>query len=157
MFNAFALDDLLVQINAARQWPAYRRRLLEGISVLDGIGGLRVLRALERHAKPHEHATVRDVATVMGIGRSAASRAVDEVCRRGLVDKNLRTDDLRMTRLSLTECGRRVLEQADENRQRLLAVATAGWSPAEVTELTTLLTKLLAGYEAIEAERFRTD
>src|SRR5690625_5504316 len=79
-----ALDDLLVRIHVSRQRPSYRRRLLEGIDALDGIGGLRVLRAIARQLQLRDRVSVGDIAVDMGIGQSSASRAVDDVCRRGL-------------------------------------------------------------------------
>lgn len=148
----YSLDDLLIRIHTVRQRPAYRRRLLEGITVLDGIGGLRVLRAIERHAGLHENTTIRDVAMGMDVGHSAASRAVDDVSQRGLVSKTPCTDDMRKTRLALSEDGHAVLKQANANRQHLLAAATANWTPEEIATLTGLLGKLLDGYGALETD-----
>lgn len=146
------LDDLLVRIHRSRQRPAYRRQVLQGITALDGIGGLRVLRAIERGMHAGDQVTVGDVATEMGIGHSTASRSVDDVCQRGLARKTACTDDLRKARLVLTDHGRTVLEQANGNRQQLLAQATHSWSGDDVETLTGLLARLLAGYDAVEAD-----
>src|SRR5690625_731128 len=134
-----ALDDLLVRIHVSRQRPSYRRRLLEGIDALDGIGGLRVLRAIARQLQLRDRVSVGDIAVDMGIGQSSASRAVDDVCRRGLASKTTCSDDLRKARLTLSDAGRAVLATADANRQRLLSQATEGWSPDETVKLTELL------------------
>src|SRR5699024_10168613 len=93
-----ALDDLLVRIHVSRQRPSYRRRLLEGIDALDGIGGLRVLRAIARQLQLRDRVSVGDIAVDMGIGQSSASRAVDDVCRRGLASKTTSSDDLSKAR-----------------------------------------------------------
>jgi DNA-binding MarR family transcriptional regulator len=58
--------------------------------------------------------TVRDAAALLGISSAAASKTVDKLVRRGLLLRAEAPGDRRVTRLSLTETGTKLLETYDD-------------------------------------------
>ena len=64
--------------------------------------------------------TVSDVASFLGVSNAAASRAVDRLVKRDLVDRSEAVADRRAVRLSLTAKGRRLLEGYDAASHRVL-------------------------------------
>jgi len=65
--------------------------------------------------------SVSNVARFLGVSTAAASRAVDRLVRRGLVDRAVSADDRRAVRLSLTEEGAALLATYDRAADRALA------------------------------------
>lgn len=58
--------------------------------------------------------SVSNVAHFLGVSTAAASRAVDRLVRRGLIDRAAAAADRRAVQLSLTEKGQALLRQYDE-------------------------------------------
>jgi DNA-binding MarR family transcriptional regulator len=99
-----------------------RRRIVE----VTGLPFSRI-RALRRlHAGP---LTLAALADAMMVDRPAATVAVDELCRRGLVVRRAHPTDRRRKLVSLTEAGRRTLALVDS----IVPVPPPGWTelPAE--------------------------
>lgn len=140
------LDELVVRLMQLRRSPAYRRVLLDGMPEGVGIGGLRVLRTVERSTAAGGSPTVKDVAVDHAIEQSTASRAVHAVVSAGLATKSTCGDDQRKARLALTAAGREVLDRATRNRQELLSTITADWPETDLEALTSLLERFNDGY-----------
>lgn len=141
-----ALDEQVVQLLQLLRSPGYRRVVLRGLPEGVGIGGLRVLRTIERLLAGGTLPTVKDIAADRGIEHSSASRAVQAVVAAGLVSKSTCGDDLRKARLDLTPAGRDVLAVATRNRRALLTRITADWPPEDLGRTVALLARLTDAY-----------
>ena len=73
---------------------------------------------------------------------STVSRQVDLLVRLGLVERRADPDDGRATLLVPTEAGGELYGRIRDGREQLLAGVLAGWDPAELDTLTTLLARL---------------
>ena len=144
-----ALDELLSSVRLAVQRPGFRRRLLEGLAASPTIGTLRVLRAVEQLGAGGPP-SIGDVSGRLAVEHSTASRAVESAVRAGLLSRRPCDQDLRRSRLELTERGVAVLEQTSARRRELLGSITRDWSDTDVDRLVQLLGALSAGYDELE-------
>jgi DNA-binding MarR family transcriptional regulator len=62
-----------------------------------------------------------DLAELLGVNSSTATRHCDRLQRRGLVRREPATDDRRAVRVSLTDAGQRLVRQITEARRREIA------------------------------------
>ena len=145
------VDELLLRLVRTVRRPAYRNRILQGVSRIPGADALRVLRSVELRESRDEPASIRDVAADLEVEQSTASRAVNAVVDLDLVERTADVSDGRRTRLTLTEVGRTALARASENRLDVIAEVTSEWSAAELREFSQLLDRFVARYEAVEA------
>lgn len=107
-------------------------------------------------ARPGQRFKVTDVADFLGVTNAAASRAIDRLVQRGLIDRSVSSEDRRAVDLSLTPASRELLDEFQELRnQELLRVL--GDFPVEkleaAAELLDELSVRLAELEAEEEER----
>jgi DNA-binding MarR family transcriptional regulator len=86
--------------------------------------------------------TVSDVAAFLGVSNAAASRAVDRLVKRVLVDRAEAETDRRAVKLSLTEKGRRLLESYDAASDRVLERLFGELSPEQLRRTAKLLDEL---------------
>lgn len=91
------------------------------------------------HADTH---IVRDVAAFLGVSNAAASKAVDKLVRRGLVQRNTVPEDRRAIHLSLTPSGRRVLRRFQSSLSRVLEEIFRPFSNEEVRRARKLLDRV---------------
>lgn len=107
-------------------------------------------------ARPGQRFKVTDVADFLGVTNAAASRSIDRLVQRGLIDRSVSPDDRRAVELSLTKDSRALLARFKEIRDREL-LRVLGNYPAEkldaVAELLDSLTIRLAELEEDPAER----
>jgi DNA-binding MarR family transcriptional regulator len=107
-------------------------------------------------ARPGQRFKVTDVADFLGVTNAAASRAIDRLVQRGLVDRTISTDDRRAVDLALTPESEALLERFTDLRNAEL-LALLGNYPAEklqrATELLDELTVLLLDLDAHGSER----
>lgn len=73
-------------------------------------------RALVLLAYTGERRTV-DLANDLGVNSSTATRLVDRLVRRGLVDRDVHPDDRRATQVQITAAGRAVVEAVMHHRR----------------------------------------
>jgi DNA-binding MarR family transcriptional regulator len=66
---------------------------------------------------------VSDVASAMSIHPSTASNLLDKLEKRGIVRKERQSDDQRVVRLSLTDCGQQILANAPQPAEGILQSA----------------------------------
>ncbi|MTV25047.1 winged helix-turn-helix transcriptional regulator [Nitriliruptoraceae bacterium ZYF776] len=143
------LDEALLVSRRLLQRPGYRRRTRAMLPVPIELTTLRVLRAVERAGD--EPPGVGDVAEVLGVDPSSASRFVEQAVGLGYLERHACPRDRRRSRLALTAPGREVLDAATTTRRALLAEATDGWDEADVAVLADLLDRLVAGFDRFEA------
>jgi DNA-binding MarR family transcriptional regulator len=107
-------------------------------------------------ARPAQRFKVTDVAEFLGVTNAAASRAIDRLVQRGLVDRTISLSDRRAVDLSLTEESRALLDRFAEARNAEL-VRLLGDYPREklhrVTELLDELSVLLLDLDAAREGR----
>jgi DNA-binding MarR family transcriptional regulator len=107
-------------------------------------------------ARPGQRYKVMDVAEFLGVTNAAASRAIDRLVQRGLVDRTISREDRRAVDLALTEESRRLLDRFEEARNaelmRLLADYPEERLQAVIALLDELSVNLLQG-EGAEGEK----
>jgi DNA-binding MarR family transcriptional regulator len=99
---------------------------------------LRVL-AILRDRQPR----MTELATHLGLERSSVSGLIDRAAGRGLVRREVSSDDGRAVRVSLTPAGQRLASLLTEEINGLLTPMTRDLSPAEQKRLSALLTRVL--------------
>jgi len=90
----------------------------------------------------HPGATQSELAAHSGRDKAQLARLVKRLLEIGLLAREADADDRRQQRLRLTEAGRAVQRGLQQQRQRLGRSAVAGFEPAELAQLRTLLTRL---------------
>ncbi len=92
-------------------------------------------------SRPGLH-TIGDVAVFLGVSNAAASKAVDGLVRRALLQRTEGDRDRRTIYLTLTDVGRRIVARYNANvRQRLSAVFRS-FVPDELQQAIELLDRL---------------
>jgi len=91
--------------------------------------------------------TLKEGAELVHVSLPAASRAVDDLFRRGYVERHEDLVDRRMKRVSLTEPGSAVIRRLNAARISGLEQFTETLTPPERRTLAQALTKLLAHQE----------
>jgi DNA-binding MarR family transcriptional regulator len=86
--------------------------------------------------------TVGNVASFLGVSSAAASRAVDRLVRRRLLDRAAAAADRRAVRLSLTEEGRRLVESYETAANHSLERLFNRFPPDELRHTADLLDNL---------------
>jgi DNA-binding MarR family transcriptional regulator len=120
-----------------------RDQLLAGLSVPLTAAEYRVLRSVES-AGPAALA-VQQIADLMLTDPGRASRAVDRLVRRGLVERRPDPSDRRRRFVVLTTSGQQVLQEAAETRADHLRQLCLDWSVDDVRRLALLLRRFSAG------------
>jgi DNA-binding MarR family transcriptional regulator len=87
--------------------------------------------------------TVKELAELVLISLPAASRTVDDLVRRGFVERHEDLDDRRMKRVSATDAGRSVIRRLNAARLSGLEQFTQTLTDAERRKLSAALSKLL--------------
>jgi DNA-binding MarR family transcriptional regulator len=103
--------------------------------------------------------TVKDIATMLQLEHSTASRMLGEAEQEGLVARGTDADDRRRTTLSLTSTGRAVTRDSADIRTWFVGQVLADWDPADVQQLVDVLRRAVSSFTAkmtdvhAEAER----
>jgi DNA-binding MarR family transcriptional regulator len=93
-------------------------------------------------ARPEQRFKVTDVAEFLGVTNAAASRSIDRLVQRGLVDRRISREDRRAVDLMLTPQSRAILDRFAEVRNAALAELLADYPDEKLQTLTTLLDEL---------------
>jgi len=88
--------------------------------------------------------TVSDVALFLGISNAAASVAVDKLVRLAVIGRSEGPEDRRAIHLSLTDLGRRMMDDYDVAFRAKLAEVFGQFSPEELRRVVDLLDALSA-------------
>jgi DNA-binding MarR family transcriptional regulator len=91
--------------------------------------------------------TVKALAERLGLSLPGASRAVDQLARRGLLDRREDVDDRRCKRLSITDAGRELVHRLDDARRDALEAFAQGIDPAHRERLLAALAPVLEDLE----------
>jgi MarR family transcriptional regulator for hemolysin len=86
--------------------------------------------------------TISEVAAFMGVSNAAASKAVDRLVRRGLIQRKEKEEDRRAISLSLSESGHHVLEMYDEAQYKTLDGLFRRFTPQDLVAAGELLDRL---------------
>lgn len=93
-------------------------------------------------ARPGHRFKVSDVADFLGVTNAAASRSIERLVQRGLVNRTVSADDRRAVDLALTEESRALLERFNEARDSELLTLLGGVEDERLKEATSLLDRL---------------
>jgi DNA-binding MarR family transcriptional regulator len=72
---------------------------------------------------------------------------VDQLARRGLLDRREDADDRRCKRLSITDAGRELVHRLDDARRDALEAFAQGIDPAQREQLVAALAPILVDLE----------
>jgi len=139
------LDELLVELRRVLLRPGYRRALLGDLAGTVGLATVRLLRTVQRAGGPP---SIGEVAEVLAVDPSTASRVVDRAAEAGLLERRACADDRRRARLRLTSDGEALLAEVTARRRAVLAAAVEGWDRDDLVLLQVLVDRLLAGFDA---------
>lgn len=106
--------------------------------------------------QPAQRFKVTDVADFLGVTNAAASRAIDRLVQRGLIDRTVSAEDRRAVDLALTAESRALLERFKAVRNRELLRVLGDYPPEKLEAARELLDDLsvrLAELETEEEER----
>lgn len=135
-----ALDEALVGVRRLMQRPGYQRQFLAALGEPVDLGTLRAVRAVGRLAD--DVPGVGDVAELLMVDASTASRVLDRAVGAGYVAREPAPHDRRRTQLRLTDAGVALLAKADAARRELLSTVTDDWDPGDLETLASLLDRL---------------
>ena len=119
---------------------ARAQRTLAGV-VSEAVGLPRPGLGLLRLLACRDSATIGEIATTLGVDQSVASRQVSVLVDLGFVERDVDAADRRVRPLRLTAAGHEVYARAMADIQARAAVGFAGWSAADLDEVTTLVGK----------------
>jgi DNA-binding MarR family transcriptional regulator len=86
--------------------------------------------------------TITDVAAFLGVSNAAASKAVDRLVRRGLLNRTEAATDRRAVQLSVTPEGKELLKEYEGVAHATLSELFGGLSPKELRDTARLLDRL---------------
>jgi DNA-binding MarR family transcriptional regulator len=96
------------------------------------------------HLEQHDHSlTVKEAAEVVSLSLPAASRAIDDLVRRGFAGRQEDLADRRMKRVSITDRGRAAIRRLNAARLRGLEEFVETLSSQQRARLSSALAKLL--------------
>jgi len=102
-----------------------------------------------------EPLSITALARRMGVTQQAASKAVADMTRRGLLARHRSSDDARITLLELTDHARAAVEAARTHRAALDAALAAELGADRVAQARAVLTDILGRLDADQAIRNR--
>ena len=115
--------------------------LFEAVGALElSLTQIKLLHHLEDQSR---ELTLKEAADLVLISLPAASRTVDDLYRRGFVERHEDSEDRRMKRVSLTDPGRAVIRRLNAARLSGLEQFTQTLNDAERRKLAGALKKLL--------------
>jgi DNA-binding MarR family transcriptional regulator len=91
-----------------------------------------------------ETESISEIATFLGVSNAAASKAVDRLVRRGLVERVESIDDRRATRLSLSVKGTFLLKRYEDVQNKVLEGLFRQFMAEDFVETAELLDQLSA-------------
>lgn len=113
-------------------------RLSEGGDPLLTLGQLKLIQIVDLVEAP----TLSDVARLLDVSPAAASKAVDRLVGRNLLHRTAAESDRRALHLSLTNDGRRVLEEYADLKRGILMELFDGRPKSELRDIANFLDRL---------------
>lgn len=102
-------------------------------------------------ARPDQRFKVTDVAEFLGVTNAAASRSIERLVQRGLVDRTVSREDRRAVDLSLTPRGRELLDGFTAVRDAELLRILGDYPEESLRSIVTLLDNLSVELLGIES------
>ncbi|SCK20085.1 MarR family transcriptional regulator [Vogesella sp. LIG4] len=99
------------------------------------------------YARPEQRINPSELSDALAFSRTNATRVVDDLCERGLIQRLSCADDRRKTILVLTEAGQTFIADAMPTQRQNLRKLWQDFSGEEKALLDKLLRKLLAKME----------
>jgi len=134
-------------LSASRVFAKAVRDVIEG-AVLEGVAGTKLtlaqLKLLYLVANT-ESVTIGEAALFLGVSSPAASKTVEKLVRRRLLQRNDTQKDRRSSNLSLTESGCSLLESYEEARNQKAIEIFSQYSPDVLRHTAELLDNLACG------------
>lgn len=93
-------------------------------------------------AHPHHTFKVTDVAQFLGVTNAAASRAIDRLVQRGLVERTVSKEDRRAVDLALTPASRELLDRFTDARNQELLRLLGDYPEDQLRQAIALLDEL---------------
>jgi len=112
---------------------------------------LKALMALE--AGGEEPSPVKRIAEELGITAPAATRAVDALYERGLVERSEDLEDRRVRRIAITRAGRNLVETVISRRMASLEAFAAALSAPQRRKLASAFNALMSDDDFADAYR----
>ena len=113
-------------------------------AALQSIGLTPALFAVLNYLRMREGAIQQQIGSAMGIDPSTMVSLVDQLERAGLAERRPHPQDRRAREILITSNGRRTLKRARKLAEEVQGDVLRGLSPAERSQLVTLLRKALA-------------
>lgn len=95
-------------------------------------------------SRPGQRFKVMDVADLLGVTNAAASRSIDRLVQRGLVDRTVTPEDRRAVDLTLTPMAEALLARFTEARNREVVRLLGEFPAAEMEHAATILERMAA-------------
>jgi DNA-binding MarR family transcriptional regulator len=115
--------------------------------LFEALGALDVTMSQTKLLQKLEHAdgelTLKQAAEMLRLSLPAVSRAVDDLVRRGMVERHEDVEDRRMKRIELTDTGRAIISKLNGARLQGLEEFTQTLNDDERRALVGALTELL--------------
>lgn len=146
--QASAASSAISPKQLAEELLALWRRVLRGssrelytlLAELDlSITQMKVLHTLAEHGSTVH---VKELGSEIGLSLPGASRAVDSLLRRGLLERHEDPDDRRCKRVGITPAGRDVVERIDSARLAGMEDFTSSLTQDQRTRLSAALSDL---------------
>lgn len=147
------LDEALLDLRRLWIHPRLLRWFSEQLGVGVELATLRTLRAIEAAGAG---AGVGDLAAILAIDASTASRLVEQAVNDGYVQRRACSQDRRRSKLTLAPKGERLLAQSSRLRSELLGRATLSWSDEELAEAARICQRLQQDLRALIEEESRS-
>jgi DNA-binding MarR family transcriptional regulator len=140
------LDLIRDVLGASQVFSSAVSELLEG--TLEEVAGpslaLSQLKLLMLIARPAQRLKVTDIADFLGVTNAAASRAIDRLVQRGLVDRTISQEDRRAVDLSLTPRSQALLARFNEARNTKLLTLLGEYPTERLAQAVRLFDELSA-------------
>jgi DNA-binding MarR family transcriptional regulator len=115
--------------------------------VIEAVGALELsltqIKLLHHLERADRALVLTEVADLVHVSLPAASRVVDDLVRRGLVERHEDATDRRMKRVSLTDAGRAIIRQIGAARLSGLQQFVEGLTEPERSALAQAVEKLM--------------
>lgn len=104
------------------------------------------------HLDRVEELSQTDLAARLGMRKAAAGALIDGLEGKGLVERTRSREDRRLQLVSITDAGRRVVDEVDRMGEALGTGLRQGISREERAQLVSILQRLRANLRAMEKE-----
>ena len=138
----------------SRQMERYYNDCFADLTARTGVS-MNELRVLLFLANNPDCDTARDIVELRGLAKSQVSQAVEQLVRRGLLERCPDDADRRIVRLTIPEEGLPLARKAQQIQTDCGRQLLAGFSPEELAQLKTLFDKMMANGDRLAGKEER--